>query len=113
MGEAKRKKQSEHTKTSLTDTHNVFRIDELDDNTVLISNLELEKRGFKEAPKDYSEIEEQLLLMTLGLERPSKQCWVKLNKPIAVNKKVVGTLSHHPNLTNLGLPTLTVERLLD
>ena len=118
MGEAKRRKEKDPTwgktkKAYLTDTYNLFRIEEQDGRTWLITNLTLETKGFKELPTDWSEVLDQILSMNKGVANPTKSCWVLINGQCNEGDIVLGKLSHHPaKSTQKGFPTLNIERYI-
>ena len=127
MGEAKRRKEKDSTwgktkKAYLTDTYNLFRIEEQDGRTWLITNLTLETKGFKELPTDWSALTDQILSMNRGVSSPTKSCWVLVNGQCSVRGAsrassmgdiVLGKLSHHPaKSTQKGFPTLNIERYI-
>ena len=118
-------------KAYLTDTYNLFRIEEQDGRTWLITNLTLETKGFKELPTDWSELTEQILSMNRGVSSPTKSCWVLVNGQCNVRGAIVahaarlpcrassmgdivlGKLSNHPaKSTQKGFPTLNIERYI-
>ena len=116
MGEAKRRKEKDPTwgktkKAYLTDTYNLFRIEEQDGRTWLITNLTLETKGFKQLPTDLPEVIDQILSMNRGVPNPTKSCWVLINGKCNEGDIVLGKLSHHPaKSTQKGFPRLNIEK---
>ena len=85
MEEGKHRKEND-----LTDTYNLFKFEELDDFTWLVTNLALEEKGFEDC-----------------------SCWVVVNEQCKPGDIVLGKLSHHPDQSmKKGFPVLDIERYI-
>jgi hypothetical protein len=115
MGEAKRRKINDPDwgnnirEAYSIDTHNLFRLDENDyGNSWLVTNLELEELGFTKVIQDMESAFMESIMIGFGLSKPSKQCWVTINDECSEGDVVLGILSHHPNNTSRGIPSMKI-----
>ncbi len=117
MGEAKRRKQNDPNwgKSFLSDTRNIFRVDEIDGSTVQVTNLELSAKGLGRMPKSLKDIQVHRALMDLVVKNSGSQCWCKTDEKLKIGDVVYGEFDFHPkdSFEKLVFPTLKVIEKLD
>lgn len=107
--------KKEQRKVYLTDTHNVFKLEQFDSIHWLVTNLELQDRDFLPASMNLDELIKRSIELSVGVGKPTCQCWVEINTDIdlTIGLTVIASLSHHPaQAFTKGIPKMTIEKVI-